>query len=427
MASIRKRGNSYQITVSKGRDIHNKQILETTTWVPDPEKTDRQNEKALQKFALDFEEKVKNGKYLKGEKMTYQEYIPLWLEEYGQKQLENTSLELCTDVLNRVVLPEIGHLKLSEIQPLHLQHLYSKLEKEGYTKNGQHKNYSHNTLKRYHQIISSTLTAAVQWQLIESNPCSRVKPPKTEDTDEVKCFTLEDAQAFLEQLEQPYRVIKRGRRKKDGSPSAEHIEVKTIPTQYKVLFHLALFGGLRRGELIALTWDDIDFTESTVTVNKSTARVKKGTIIKQPKSKTSKRTISLPAATMRLLRKYHIEQQEYRLSVGTYWIGTGNNIFIQDNGLPMDISTPNSVLKKVIKMHNDSSEVKLPDITLHGLRHTSATLLISENVNLKTVSSRLGHSEISTTMDIYSHALRKKDEEAAASIGDLFAKKNKIS
>ena len=103
MASIRKRGSSYQITVSKGRDIHNKQILETTTWVPDPEKTDRQNEKALQKFALDFEEKVKNGKYLKGEKMTYQEYIPLWLEEYGQKQLESTSLELCTDVLNRVV------------------------------------------------------------------------------------------------------------------------------------------------------------------------------------------------------------------------------------------------------------------------------------------------------------------------------------
>ena len=103
MASIRERGNSYQITVSKGRDIHNKQILETTTWVPDPEKTDRQNEKALQKFALDFEEKVKNGKYLKGEKMTYQEYIPLWLEEYGQKQLESTSLELCTDVLNRVV------------------------------------------------------------------------------------------------------------------------------------------------------------------------------------------------------------------------------------------------------------------------------------------------------------------------------------
>lgn len=134
MASIRKRGNSYQITVSNGRDIHNKQILETTTWVPDPSRTDRQNEKALQKFALDFEEKVKKGKYLKGEKMNYQEYITLWLSDYAQKQLESTSLELCTDVLKRVILPEIGHLKLVEIQPLNLQHLYSKLEKEGYTK-----------------------------------------------------------------------------------------------------------------------------------------------------------------------------------------------------------------------------------------------------------------------------------------------------
>ena len=427
MASIRKRGNSYQITVSNGRDIHNKQILETTTWVPDPSRTDRQNEKALQKFALDFEEKVKKGKYLKGEKMNYQEYITLWLSDYAQKQLESTSLELCTDVLKRVILPEIGHLKLVEIQPLNLQHLYSKLEKEGYTKNGKHKEYSHRTLKRYHQIISSTLSTAVQWQLIETNPCSRVKPPKGEENDNIKCFTLEEAQAFLEQLDKPYKVIHRGRKKKDGSPSSEHVEIKTIPTQYIVLFHIALFGGLRRGELIALTWDDIDFKENTVSISKAAARTKNGIITKQPKTKSSNRVIALPVATMQLLHTYRIEQQKYRLSVGSYWVGNGNNIFIQDNGLPMDISTPNSVLKKVIKMHNNSSEVKLPDITLHGLRHTSATLLISENVNLKTVSSRLGHSEISTTMDIYSHALRKKDEEAAASIGDLFAKKNKIS
>ena len=79
MASIRKRGKSYQITVSNGRDIHDKQILETTTWTPDPDKTEKQNQKALERFAMDFEDKVKSGRYLKGEKMTCQEYSALWL------------------------------------------------------------------------------------------------------------------------------------------------------------------------------------------------------------------------------------------------------------------------------------------------------------------------------------------------------------
>ena len=87
----------------------------------------------------------------------------------------------------------------------------------------------------------------------------------------------------------------------------------------------------------------------------------------------------------------------------------------------MDISTPNKVFKKVIRIYNETHEDKLPEITLHGLRHTSATLLIAQNVDVKTVSSRLGHSETSTTMDIYAHALQKQDELAAESLGELFA------
>lgn len=422
MASIRKRGKSYQITVSNGRDIHDRQILETATWTPDPSKTEKQNQKALDRFAMDFEDKVKSGKYLKGEKMTYKEYSALWLSEYAEKQMERTSIERCENSLNNIILPAIGHLRLSEIQPLHLTRLYSGLAEHGYTKNGKQKPYSARTIKRIHQIISSSLNTAVYWQLIESSPCQRVKPPKVEKQADVKHFTLEQAKAFLNQLETPYTVAHWGRTKKDGSESRKHYEEKEIPLQFKVLFHLAVFGGFRRGELAALTWDDIDFQNHTVTINKASARTKDGIITKSPKTFSSNRTVTLPASTMKLIQKYKAEQQRYRLSLGTYWKGS-NYLFIQDDGKQMDISTPNKVFKKVIRIYNETHEDKLPEITLHGLRHTSATLLIAQNVDIKTVSNRLGHSETSTTMDIYAHALQKQDELAAESLGELFATK----
>lgn len=84
MASIRKRGKGYQVTVSNGRDIHDKQILETATWTPDLDKTERQNQKALERFAMDFEDRVKNGKYLHGEKLTFREFTERWMEEYAK-------------------------------------------------------------------------------------------------------------------------------------------------------------------------------------------------------------------------------------------------------------------------------------------------------------------------------------------------------
>ncbi len=428
MASIRKRGDTYQINVSNGVDSHGKQIREYTTFVPDPHKTDRQNEKALQKFAADFEERVKTGRLYKGDKMTYSDYIELWLKDYAREQMEPTSVERCEISLNNTILPALGHMKLSDIQPLTLQNFYSGLQEKGYTRDGKHYDYSPNTIRRIHQIISSSLSTAVQWQLIESNPCSRVKPPKVPKNDDVKHFTPEQAERFLEYLDEPYTVTRGGRRKKDGTVPKGYIETRTVPLQYKILFLLAIHGGFRRGELVALTWDDIDFENHTITIQKSSARTREGVITKTPKTYSSYRTVSISEELISLLQDYKKEQEEYRLSLGTYWEGD-NYIFIQDNGKQMDISTPNKEFQKIIKRYNETDEGKkdpLPLITLNGLRHTSATLLISEGVDPKTVQTRLGHSEISTTMDIYSHALRKQDESAEEKIDQaLKREKNK--
>lgn len=358
MASIRKRGKGYQVTVSNGRDVHDRQILETATWIPDPDKTEKQNQKALERFAMDFEDKVKNGKYLKGERITYQEYSALWLSEYAEKQMERTSIERCESSLNNIILPAIGHLKLSEIQPLHLTRLYSELSEKGYVQYGKQKPYSARTIRRIHQVISNSLNTAVYWQLIENNPCLRVKPPKIEKQADVRHFTLEQAQAFLEQLDIPYTVAHWGRAKKDGSGSRKHYEEKEILLQFKVLFHLAIFGGFRRGDLVALTRNDINFQDRTVTINKASARTKDGIITKSPKTFFSNRTVTLPAGTMSLMRKHKAEQQRYRLSLGTYWKGD-DYLFIQDDGRQMDISTPNKVFKKVIRIYNETHEEML--------------------------------------------------------------------
>ncbi|SHO46831.1 tyrosine-type recombinase/integrase [Anaerocolumna xylanovorans] len=430
MATVEKRGNSYRITVSNGYDVTGKQIREKITYTPDSETTEKQQKKALEKFIFEFEEKVKNGKYLSGEKMTFAEFYEYWLKEYSDKHLEDTTLEDYVDELNNKIIPAIGHLKLAKINPTHLQKFYNNLLEDGVRKDGKSGGYSPVTIKKNHAIISSMLTQAVLWQLIDSNPCDRVSPPKDNKmTDEVKHFTLEQSISFLNALEMEYATKYKAHYRIDDTGKKyyvqSYIETRSIPTQFKVFFNLALFGGMRRGELIALTWNDIDFINNTININKSTGYVKKKMITKAPKNKSSIRVITIPAPVMDLAKKYRTEQLVYKLSIGDQWLGD-NYVFIQSTGKQMHLATPYGTFKDIIKKYNatmENEEDKLPNIPLHGLRHTSATLLISDNNDVRTVSARLGHAQTSTTMNIYAHSLKKSDEKASDSLSSMLIKK----
>lgn len=400
MASIRKRGDSYRVTVSNGRDVSGKQIIETATFAPDPSRTEKQNRKALEIFAFEFEQKVKSGKYLDGEKITFQAFSDTWLKDYAEQHLELTTIDIYKKLLRVHIIPIIGHLKLSKIQPAHLNRLYNDMLTE--RKDGKEGGYSPTTIKRVHALISSILSTAVKWNILLDNPCKRVTPPKqTKSIDDIKYFTLEESAAFL------------------GAVDAD-LEAGRIQMQHKAFFHLALFCGLRRGELIALTWSDFDFSNCTVSITKSTSIAEGKAITKAPKNKTSIRTVAVPDSVIRLLKSYQKEQYQLRLSLGTYWKGEGH-VFIKADGGQMYPSTPYSIFKDVIHRYNQQAAEKLPDIPLHGLRHTSATLLISQNIDVRTVSGRLGHAQTSTTMNIYSHQLKKKDEQAADTLENLFA------
>lgn len=197
--------------------------------------------------------------------------------------------------------------------------------------------------------------------------------------------------------------------------------------QFKVLYQILICGGLRRGEVVALRWNDIDFNNNTININKSTAYARRTVIEKDTKTKSSNRIISMPESVMCLLKQYKKEYYEKQLALGTKWAVDNNGkrldfVFIQADGRQMNISTPLHRFHSIINMYNETvenEEDKLPIIPLHGLRHTSATLLISQGVDVRTVAGRLGHSQTSTTLDIYAHPLKKMDEVASNKLENL--------
>lgn len=180
---------------------------------------------------------------------------------------------------------------------------------------------------------------------------------------------------------------------------------------------------MRKGELLALEWSDIDFDADTISITKAVSVVNGKQITKAPKTKTSRRTVSIPHFLTQRLRELRRERLKYRLSVGDYWQGA-EWVFVQDNGKQMSYSTPYSAFHDTIIRYNETKKPddQLPLIPFHGLRHTSATLLIASKQDVRTVSSRLGHAQASTTMNIYAHALKETDRKASNALESMLVK-----
>lgn len=177
-----------------------------------------------------------------------------------------------------------------------------------------------------------------------------------------------------------------------------------MPEQLRVLFNLAVFSGLRKGEMLALQWSDIDFENSTVSVTKAAAVVDGKQVCKAPKTKNSRREFSIPRFLTDRLHNLMVEQTKTKESLGAYWKGN-NWLFTQSDGSMMSYSTPYATFQDAIDRCNAGKEPadQLPHIPFHGLRHSCASLLFSQGVSLKEIQAWLGHSTIGTTANIYTH------------------------
>lgn len=427
MASIVERNGSYRITIYCGFDKDGRHKRYTTTFTPESGLTPKRRLRAAEEFARKFEEQIQNSDVVQAGRTTLKEFAERWLDEYAPQNLQTGTIEDYKDELDSKILPALGHLKLSDLKPVKLNSVFSAMAKDGARKDGKKGGYSKNTIKKTQDVLSSILRTATEWEIIEKNPMDKVRLVGDDPADNIKYFTPEQAATFLNYIERPYRIKTSGHKRVDDTGKEyvvkEYESKREMPEQLKILFNLAIYGGLRKGELLALEWSDINFDRNTVSVSKSVAIVGGQQIVKCPKTKNSKRVISIPESLTQRIRAMKAERLRYRLSIGDYWQG-GEWLFIQDNGKQMSYYTPYATLREAIERHNTNvaPDLKLPLIPFHGLRHTSATLLIAGKQDAKTVAARLGHAQTSTTMNIYVHALKENDQIAVNAIEDVLSR-----
>lgn len=385
MATIAKRGESYRIRVSDGYDVRGKQIMRSMTWTPDPGMTQRQIEKELQRQAVLFEEL-----HIASCRIKFEDFTEQWFKERVEGKLKETTREKYRRLSGRVY-KAIGHLRLDKITKRQIQLFINNLEEDGMNQVTKRK-LSPKTIRDYLSFISSVFNYAVELDLLHESPCQHIKISAAEDVDKASpdenCYSLDEAQLFLELLqnEAPLR---------------------------KAFFMAAVYGGFRKGELLGLEWPDIDFDAGIVTIRREAEyTTSKGHYTDTPKTKSSIRSIRLPEIVMDAFKERKIEQSRDRLKVGDRWQDT-KRIFTNQEGYQLGSASMYSWLMRFCDKNG------LRRVSLHSFRHLNATLLISSGTDVKTVSSLLGHSKASTTLNIYTHALSEAQARASQAVADV--------
>lgn len=394
MATARKKGRGYEIRVSCGIDINGKKLGKSKTWIPDEGMTQKQIEKELARQKVLFEEEVKNG-ICPDNKIRFVDFSKRWMDEYAKVNLTIKTYARYEIYLKRIN-QGIGHLKLKDITPLQLNAFYRSLEADGvnqrkrYDENGELINngkLAPKTILDHHRVISKILSTAVKWGLLEKNVAMRADPPKVPHR-EISYLNEQEVRKMLTLLEKE-------------------------PIQYQTMITLLVYTGIRRGELCGLEWKDIDFENQVMHVVRSAQYIGNKTMItKEPKTKSGIRHFSLSIHACILLKKYKRWQLEQKFNAGDQWTES-DRLFTSWNGKPIHPDTVTDWFSKFIKRSG------LPYVTLHSLRHTNATLMIAEGTDVCTVSRRLGHANTATTLNIYAHALKSKDREAANTLDNV--------
>lgn len=339
------------------------------TFTPDSTRTAKQKERDLQQFISAFEDEIESGVSQDGRKITFKAFSERWLSEYAVN-LQPGTIAKYTQELESKIYPAIGHRKLSDLKPAVLTSFFAGLSKDGARLDGKPGGYSSASIAKTRNVISAILRTAVQLEVIDRNPCKKVILPKGEEiAEQIKFFTPEQAKTFLSYIEAPYTLKVAGHQRVDdtGLPytvGAYEIH-KEMPEQIRILFNLAIYADLRKGEILALEFSDIDYETDVVSITKVATVVKGKQLCKKPKTKMSTRTITIPHnLTLRIL-ELKKSREQLKTDLADFWQG-GNWIFIQDNGQMMNYSTPYQALQDVLRRYNADRppEDRLPMISL---------------------------------------------------------------
>lgn len=393
--SIEKRGeNTYRLIVSTGKNLDGSRAKRT--------KTIHGSRKDAEIALAEFVTEANHGLIPEGKPITFEEFFHVWQINYGEKELAPSTYKRYVRMLETRILPYLGSFTLEKIKPTDLMKLYDMLEQDTQIRrlaknNGERtlKPLSKKTILEHHRLISSMLHKAVYWQLIPFNPADRVQPPRASRAKR-KFYDDEQCKVLLNNLN-----------------TLQENEFK-----YRVAIILDVFTGARLGELMGLEWNDIDFKNKEITINKASQYLpEKGIYTKEPKTSSSYRNVSIPDSVVEMLEEYKLWYDNQKELCGEFWHDS-DRLFVQDNGKPMHPDTVSKWFGKFIK------RIGLPVINFHGIRHTNATLLISQNVDVAVVAARLGHAQISTTFNFYVHPLASHNRSAGIILQNLLVDKN---
>ena len=388
--SIEKRGkNSYRLTVFEGFDLNGKPMIHRKT----VHGTKKDAEVELAKFVTE----VQNGLVIDGKSLKFSEFTEIWKRDYGSKELAPSTYKRYCRMLETRLLPYFGHFYINKIKPTDIMKFYDLLEKDTQLVRKQGNNgaktkkpLSGKTILEHHRLLRAMLHKAVYWQLIVSNPAERVQSPKARKPKR-KSYDDEQTKILLENLEQ----------------------LSIEDTKYKVAIILTVFTGVRLGELMGLEWQDVDFKNGIISINRSSQYLADmGVFTKVPKTESSIREIAIPEFIISLLEEYKLWYEEQKSIYGELWTNS-DRLFVQADGKPMHPSTISKWFVKYV------GQIGLPVINFHGLRHTNASLLVAQNIDIAVISARLGHAQISTTLDFYVHPLLSHNRKAGYALENL--------
>jgi len=373
MAHIRKtESGSYEVFIDMGRDPGTgKRIQRTKTFSTKKEAKTWVSKKTQERetgFGINFN------------KLNLKEYLKKWLREYGKPNLSPTTFDGYKMIVNKHLIPSLGALKLDELKPLHIVQYQNKKLRTG-RKDGKAGGLSKKTVLQHHRVLNKALKQAVMWQLLSHNPMDAVSAPTPKQPD-INFLTKQEIDELLELA------------KKDDQWSYYFI-------------YLAVNTGMRRGELLGLAWEHVDFGKQTIQVKQNLIRSKEeGLIFKSPKNRSSRRIIKIESDDVKALIKLKKIQNENKLLFGPEYKNKHNLVFAKKNG---EMLYPNTATKRFSAL---VKKLNFENVRLHDLRHSHATLMLQAGVHPKVVQERLGHATITTTLNTYSHVIPTLQEES---------------
>jgi len=372
---IDKRGKTWSAVIDRPRD--------PTTGKRRQKRITAPTKREVEAKTAEFIASVEKGGFTDPGSLTVSEYLEQWLRAV-ESNVRPATYRRYSDLMHKRVVPAVGNVRLGKLTPLHVQSLYTHLLEAG---------LSPTTVHLLHNIFHRSLKQAVRWGLLTRNVTESVDVPQPMNPAG-KTWNADQVAAVLHAAE------------KDTLAA---------------LWRLALLCGLRRGELLGLQWRDVDLDRATLAIQRTLSRGNGGTWeLGLPKTAHGRRSIALPASCVESLRRHRVNQLEHRLRLGALW-QEHDFVFTNQTGGPLAVNVLSQHFRKLIVA------ARVPVIRFHDMRHSCATLLLEGGVHPRVVQERLGHSDVSITLNRYSHVSPQMQRQAADALDAMVIKAGEVA